>query len=74
MKDQLLVKQKTAMPSRKQAANVASSQATTVLLVIVAVFAPEAYDRIPPEFLPSVGSAVGGLIGFIFGYFVAERG
>ena len=72
--DKLLVRQATAAPSRKQNANLAGSQLTTILLVTVAVAAPEIYARIPPEFLPGLGSAVGGVLGFAFGYFAHERG
>ena len=70
----VLVAQRTGAPSRKQNFNLLGSQLTTMLLVILAVATPEIYSRIPPEFLPSLGSTMGGLIGFALGYYAKERG
>ena len=70
---EVLTKQKTAAPSRKQNFNLLGSQLTTLLLVVLAVASPEIYSRIPPEFLPSLGSTIGGLLGFALGYAVKDR-
>ena len=73
MTNQVKVSQNTAAPTRKQNFNLLGSQLTTTLLVILAVASPEIYERIPPEYLPSLGSTLGGLIGFALGYFVKDR-
>ncbi len=73
MNNPKFVKQTTGVPSRKQNFNLVGSQLTTLLLVVVAVAAPEMYSRIPPEFLPGLGSTMGGLIGFALGYMARER-
>lgn len=72
-KNDVLVTQNTGAPSRKQNFNLLGSQLTTMVLVIIAVAAPTLYERIPPEFLPSLGSTMGGLFGFALGYWAKER-
>lgn len=67
------VKQNTAAPTRKQNFNLLGSQLTTMILVVLAIASPEIYSRIPPEFLPGLGSTMGGLLGFALGYWVKDK-
>lgn len=67
------VTQSTAAPTRKQNFNLLGSQLTTMLLVILAIASPEIYSRIPAEFLPGLGSTMGGLLGFALGYWIKEK-
>ena len=68
-----LVTQKGANPTRKQSFNLLGSQLATVGLGLIAIFFPDEYARIPAGFEASLGSLVGGLMGFTLGWFVKER-
>lgn len=68
-----LVNQRTMAPTRKQNWNLMGSQLATVGLGMVAIFWPDFYARIPTGFEASLGSLVGGLIGFGFGWYAKER-
>lgn len=68
-----LVAQPGMNPTRKQSYNLLGSQLATVGLGCVAIFFPDFYARIPAGFEASLGSLVGGLIGFGFGWWVKER-
>jgi len=69
----VLIKQNTAAPSRKQNFNLLGSQLTTVGMVLFAIFAPEIYARIPENYEAGFGAAIAGLVGFGLGYLVKER-
>ncbi len=68
-----LIKQPTLQPTRKQNFNLLGSQLTAVGLGIVAMFWPDIYARIPPDFGPAFGGLLAGLIGYAFGYIAKER-
>lgn len=61
--------QQSSAPTRKLSYTAASGATAAVLMGLVAIFAPEAYARVPPGF--EGGIAI--LIGCVFGYCVKER-
>lgn len=69
----VLIKQNTAAPTRKQNFNLLGSQLTTVGMVVLAVAAPVLYGRIPTDLKAAFGSAIAGLIGYGLGYWVKEH-
>ena len=67
------VNQRTAAPTRKQNFNLLGAQTTTVAMVMLAMFAPLVYGRIPEGMEGAFGSALGGIVGYAFGWFAKER-
>jgi hypothetical protein len=68
-----LTNQGSVAPTRKQSFNLLGSQIVTVGLVFFAIFAPEAYARIPEGYEASFGAALAGIFGFFLGWLVRER-
>ena len=73
MVNKTTLKQNTLAPTRKQNFNLLGAQTTTVALVLLAMFAPIIYGRIPEGMEAAFGSALGGIVGYIFGWIAKER-
>lgn len=73
MVNKTTVSQRTAQPTRKQNFNLLGAQTVTVALVLLAMFAPVVYGRIPEGMEAAFGSALGGIVGYIFGWIAKER-
>ena len=69
----VLIKQNTNNPTRKQNYNLVGSQLTAMLLLVFAIAAPEMYSRVPEDMKMTIGANLGGLIGFGIGWLVKER-
>lgn len=73
MINKVTVTQNTMNPTRKQNYNLLGSQITAILLFVFAIAAPELYARIPEDMKMTLGANMGGLIGFMIGWYVKER-
>jgi len=69
----VLVKQNTAMPTEKVKAAIITGKVVTVLFGLVAIFYPEAFDRIPAGFEMAVGGLITSVISDIVSYYKKER-
>lgn len=64
-----LVQQNTKTPTRKLNAVALGGALASVGMGALAIFLPEAYDRVPPGFEGGVAT----IFGFCLGYLVKER-
>jgi hypothetical protein len=64
-----LVKQNTAAPTRKLNAVALGGGLASVAMGVIAIFLPEAYERVPAGFEGGVAT----VFGFLLGYLVRDR-
>ncbi len=65
--------QPTKTPTEKMKAVIYTGKIVSVLFGLVAVFYPEAFDRIPAGFEMVVGSLITSIIADVAGYFRKEK-
>ena len=73
MSSTTLVKQNTAAPTEKMKAVIYAGKFVAILFGLVAIFYPEAFDRIPAGFEMVVGSLITSVVADVAGYFKRER-
>lgn len=73
MQNKTLIKQNTAMPTEKVKAAIITGKVVTVVFGLVAIFYPEAFDRIPAGFEMAVGGLITSVISDVVSYYKRER-
>lgn len=69
MQNKTLIKQNTAAPTRKIGAVALGGAFASVSMALLAIFLPEAYDRVPP----GLEGGIATLAAFVLGYWVRDR-
>lgn len=73
MTSHVLVSQNTAQPTEKMKIVILVGKTVPILFGLVAIFYPEAFDRIPAGFEMAVGGFITSLLTDIAGYFKKEK-
>ncbi len=73
MSETMLVTQNSNAPTEKMRAVIYAGKVVSVVFGLVAIFYPEAFDRIPAGFEMVVGSLITSIVADVAGYFKRER-
>lgn len=72
MVNKVLVNQNTAAPTNKVRAGILAGKIVSVVFGLVAIFYPEAFDRIPAGFEMAVGGLITSVVADLAAYFRRE--
>ncbi len=73
MTNHVLINQNSKVPTEKMKIVILVGKAVPILFGLVAIFYPEAFDRIPAGFEMAVGGFITSLLTDIAGYFKKEK-
>lgn len=73
MTNHVLINQNSAVPTEKMKVVMLVGKAIPILFGLVAIFYPEAFDRIPAGFEMAVGGFITSLLTDLAGYFKKEK-